>query len=201
MPGLAARWLTPRFAAVQRTIPKAELTLRAIDQMPSFDAQEADVMIGFARASDMPEGATPLVSPRMFPVASPSWIHDHGVPTSLDALARCPLIHEESRHQWTEWLELAGATLNHSLTGPRLSDANLALDAALASVGVALTSKLMAQEELAEGRLIELFKTKVHLGRYFFLASPASQQDPLTDKFYEWLTLQMSETEAGIRNC
>jgi LysR family transcriptional regulator, glycine cleavage system transcriptional activator len=200
MPGLATRWLTPRLALIQQTLPEADLILRASDQLPDFSADEADVMIGFAHGVDLPNGGVPLIQPRMFPVASPRWLQDVGMPRSVRQLASRPLIHEESRQQWTDWFEAAGVVLDQPLSGPRLSDANLGLDAALAGVGVALATRLTARDEIAAGRLVELFKSHVRLGRYFFLASAAVRKDPVIGRFHEWVATRVRATEDGLES-
>jgi LysR family transcriptional regulator, glycine cleavage system transcriptional activator len=195
MPGLATRWLTPRLVLVQQTLPDAELVLRASDRLPDFSLEEADLMIGFADPRELPDGAAPLVQPRMFPVASQQWVRDNGPPRSLEWLASRPLIHEESRQQWMDWFEAAGVSLDRPLSGPRLSDANLGFDAALAGVGVALATRLTASEEIADGRLVELFKTNIRLGGYFLLASPSLRKNSLTLGFQDWLISHLAATE------
>lgn len=195
MPGLATRWLTPRLALVQRILPGVELTLRAIDRIPDFAADEADLMIGFGDPRELPEAAVQLIQPRMFPVASPKWISDNGTPRSLRLLARKPLLHEDNQ-QWTDWFNAAGVPLDQPLSGPRLSDANLGFDAALAGIGIALATRLTALDELAQGRLVELFKTDIRLGAYFFLPAPALRNDPLTRLFHDWLASHLRETES-----
>lgn len=195
MPGLATGWLTPRLAMVQNALPEADLVLRASARAPDFAAEEADVMIGFHERGDVPDGAVALMQPRMLPVASPGWVRDHGLPPSLAALARQTLVHEESQQQWRDWFEAAGVRIGHALRGPHLSDANLGLDAALAGVGVALVPPFMAMEEIARGRLVELFKTNVVLGRYYLLRSPALRKDALAQRFQDWLVAELQASE------
>jgi LysR family glycine cleavage system transcriptional activator len=180
---------------VQKALPEADLVLRASARAPDFAAEEADVMIGFHDRGHVRDGAVALMEPRMLPVASPGWIRDHGLPLSLAALARQPLVHEESHQQWRDWFEAAGVPIGHELSGPRLSDANLGLDAALAGVGVALATPFMALEEIARGRLVELFKTNVFLGRYYLLRSPALRNDALTQRFQDWLVAEYEASE------
>lgn len=195
MPGLATRWLTPRLALIQQALPEMELVLRATDQLPDFSTDAADLVIGFRNLDELPRGAETLVQPRMFPVASPQWLKRQGAPRSVRLLASSPLIHEDSRQQWTDWLAAAGMPPKRSLSGPRLSDASLAFDAALAGVGVALATRLTAQSEIAEGRLVELFNTNIRLGAYYFLAAPALRKDPAVSRFRDWLTTHLLATE------
>jgi LysR family transcriptional regulator, glycine cleavage system transcriptional activator len=191
MPGLATGWLTPRLTEMQQALPAIDLVLRAVDQLPDFAKGEADLMIGFAAAAAFPKGALPLVRPRMFPVVSPRWMRMNGQPQSLQELARQPLIHEESRQQWADWFEAAGVKITRPLKGPRLTDASLGLDAAIAGAGISLATRLTAADELARRSLVELFKTRVFLGSYFFWPSPAVQQLAATRRLYHWLTRRL----------
>ena len=185
-PGLATRWLTPRLANIREALG-SEVLLRAVDRISDKNDTEADIMIGFGDFDELPDHATRLVQPRMFPIVSASWLKNNEPPQDLKDLATLPLIHEESHIQWTKWFRLAGVDLQHQLHGPRLWDANLGFDAAMAGQGVALSSNLLVATEIAEGRLLELFQTDVRVGGYFMLTSSASRRDPRLLKFENWL--------------
>jgi len=195
VPGLATRWLAPRLSMIEKTLAGAEIVLRAIDRLPDFARSEADVMVGFG---DPPSGAIPLVSPRMFPVASKRWISKNRTPARLAALADLPLIHEESRRQWTEWFEKAGVVLTKPLSGPLLWDAGLGFDAALAGQGIALASQLTAGDEIACGNLVELLRTDVRLQGYYLLIRPDLARDPLTLRFRRWIEEHIRQDEQRI---
>jgi DNA-binding transcriptional LysR family regulator len=188
--GLATRWLTPRLSELEAALGSVEIELRATEDVPDFAAKQADAFIGYG-APPLPYGALTLAAPRMFPVASPSWLARHGRPADLDALIRLPLIHERSRQQWTSWFERAGHT-PAVLSGPRLSDAGLSFDAALAGQGVALVNGLMAADELANGTLLELFDSDIVLGSYYLLVAPARANDATMLAFRDWLVASIA---------
>ena len=196
MPGFAARWLTPRLSALESALPGIDIVLRASDELPDFSRFEADVMIRFGEAGEMPGGATELVTPRMFPVASPQWLAANAAPATLAAMALCPLIHEESRTQWQRWFELAGVALTRPLTGPRLGNAGLSVDAAIAGQGIALASRLTAADAIAAGRLTELFATDIRVGGYFLIASPERGNERLVSRFRKWISAELDRAEA-----
>ncbi|MBJ6987775.1 LysR substrate-binding domain-containing protein [Devosia sp. MC521] len=186
-PGFATRWLAPKLTQLEEALGNCDITLRAINRIPNFAEGEADVMIVYAGRDAVPEGATPLLAPRMFPVASPLWIARHGVPQSPEELASASLIHEESKQQWTDWFEAMGVRLRQDLKGPKLWDANLGFDAALAGQGVALASRITAGQELAEGRLVELLKSDIRLGGYHLLFGSKNQNQRVVTRFAQWL--------------
>lgn len=102
----------------------------------------------------------------------------HGTPAALVDLPNWPLIHEESHRQWTDWFEAAGVGASQRLHGPRLWDASLGLDAARASQGIALGSRILAEDDLASGRLAELFATDIRLGGYYVVSAPSAAATP-----------------------
>jgi len=194
-PGLATRWLIPRWSILERALPGNEIVLRAMDQLSNFANADADLVIGFGDLQDLPDGAVPLVQPRIFPVVSQEWVRKNGLPATIAELAELPLIHEESRQRWTAWFAAAGVKLSRPLTGPRLWDANLRLDAVLAGQGIALDTSVTTTEEIAKGRLVELFNTDIRLGGYYLVAPRNGWDDPLVSRLRQWFEINIRATE------
>lgn len=187
MPGLATRWLTPRLSQIERLLPQVEIVLRASDEAPNLEQSEADVMIGFGDLDNLPADAVRIAHPRMFPVASPEWVAENPTVRTAADLAHVPLIHEEDRQQWLAWFRAIGHDPAGPLAGPRLWNANLGLDAALAGQGVALATPLNAGSDIAAGRLVELFATDVRLGGYYLRALPNRWHEPYLFAFRNWI--------------
>lgn len=198
MPGLATRWLTPRLSQIESLLPGVEIVLRASDKAPDLARSEADVMIGFGQMQDLPAGGVPLVQPRMFPVASPAWISSNPAVRSPADLSRVPLIHEESRQQWLDWFAAAGHDPKNQLSGPRLWNANLGLDAALTDQGVALATPLNAGADIAAGRLVELFATNISLGGYYLLSLPNRWTETNLSAFRTWIEANMTASSLDV---
>lgn len=194
--GLATRWLTPRLSELEDVLFGAEIELKATEEQPDFGRKQADAFIGYTVLSQLPPGAQPLTAPRMFPVASPSWLARHGRPKDLEELARMPLIHEGSHQQWANWFASAGYRPT-SLSGPKLSDAGISFDAALAGQGIALVNGLMAADELASGRLVELFRSNTTLGTYYLLLSPPRAREAMIQSFRHWLMHSIERSVAS----
>lgn len=197
VPGLATRWLTPRFNRLQLALPGIDFVMRATDLDPDFSHYEADVDI---RYSEEPKGSVRWVlleRPRMFPVASPDWVARNPPITTLADLVRQPLIHEESRDQWRQWFRQSGYKGEVVLNGPRLWSANLTLDAAITGQGIALATRLIAADDLLAGRLVELLATDVHLGGYYLVAPRERWNDTTLTRFRAWVAQSIAETEGG----
>lgn len=196
-PGLATRWLTPRLSEIEALLEGVEFSLQTSDNPDSVDdgSHKACLVIGFNYRGNWPAGAQPLVRPRMFPVASPSWIRQHGHPASLKALSQRPLIHEAGSRQWGDWFRSNGLALKQRLTGPTLSNAALGLDAAIAGQGVALTTRLMAGDDLDSKRLTELFSTDIYLGEYYISVPQTTANVGFSNAFLRWLKSELNLTE------
>ena len=197
MPGLATRWLSPRLQEIEGVVPEVEIVLRAIDRTPDIANAETDVIIGFGNPDELPPGAVGIIRPRMFPVASPKWLSANARPETVDELATSPLIHEESRKQWQDWFEACGVAPDRPLRGPRLWDASLGFDAALAGQGIALATRLTTSVEISDGRLEELLATNIRLGTYYLIVRPDRAADPIIRRFREWLMANLMITETG----
>lgn len=195
MPGFAGRWLGPRLAEIERLLPNLEVAIRATETLPDFSAHEADLFIGFAPDAVIPQAAQVLVTPRMFPVASPGWITRNGVPASLAALAEQSLIHERDHGQWRRWLAAAGVEPHGPLSGPRLWTASLGLDAAAADQGIALATQLSVAREIAEGDLVEVLDTDITIGSYYLLAAPERKNKSPVVAFRAWLQDQLAASD------
>jgi LysR family glycine cleavage system transcriptional activator len=103
-----------------------------------------------------------------------------------------PLLHDE-RQPWSLWFEAVGLNYRDTGKGPRYSEQNVLLAAAIAGHGVALARALFAQADLESGRLIQLFPHGVRTKfSYFILYPPGSESLGKIQAFQQWLLEQAS---------
>jgi DNA-binding transcriptional LysR family regulator len=191
-PGIGMRWLAPRIGAFLESNPGLEITLRPTSRAPDLLGGEADVDIRSTDAKETP-GTThlELCRPRMYPVASPDFLAERPVITGLNDLLTLPLCHEETHHYWRLWLHAAGLELDQPPAGPRYWSAALALDAARLGHGVAIANDYIAADDLANGKLVEVLPTSVHVYPYVFVARRQRWHEPVVARFRDWLVGQM----------
>lgn len=194
IPGLAVRWLMPRLSALQALIPGREIELRPTETAADLSRGEADLEIRFKPEPAAGVKAEILAEPRFFPVASPAFLAGRPPVEGAEAIARLPLIHEDSREQWRRWLADAGLDPVPPLEGPRLWYANVAIEAVLLGQGVALVNRLQVAPELADGRLVELLRTDIRIGAYVLQAEAGRWNEPAIAVVRRWLAAEMAET-------
>ena len=120
------------------------------------DGEDVDVEVRTGDAALAPPGSTPLMNDVVMPMASPDLIRRVGGLRTPHDLRRAPLL-RTPLDPWRRWFEAAGLDAQEPLTGPRLVDLGLTIEAALGGVGVALVRPTLAHEWIAEGRLVPLF--------------------------------------------
>jgi DNA-binding transcriptional LysR family regulator len=198
VPGLASRWLPPRLSDLQAALPGVEIVVRATTEKPDLKRGDADAVICFGETP--PEGgrALQLERTRIFPVASPEWIERQPPIETLGDLAKCFLIHEDSRDQWRRFFRAAGHEPPSTLHGPRLWYASSAHEAALAGQGVALATRLQAADDLVAGRLVELLATEVCLGGYWFVAAEQRWDTAVILRLRQWFAASVATTDGGL---
>jgi len=197
VPGLAVRWLTRRLADLEAALPGVDIVLQPTDRSPDFAKGEADAEIGFNLKPQPGLTLVELAMPRFFPVASPVFVARRGPFAGPADVAAAPLIHEESREQWRQWLAAAGLDPVPPLHGPRLWHADAAIEAALQGQGIALANRLLVGDDLAAGRLVEVLKTDIRLGPYGLRGPAAAWEGRSMGRLRNWLASALADTVSG----
>lgn len=194
-PGFAARWLVPR---LDRFIEPSAIKLRVSVGAPStnFRTNDADVVIGWADNPIAGAEVVPLMQSGRYPVAAPSFVHEHEIKSPED-LYRVTLMHDETMDQWAEWFAAAGVEPPVFPKGPEFPNCELATSGVEQGLGVSLAYDIMVRETVASGRLIRLFEAvTMPFVIYSFVCQRSRTGEPLVAAFREFL---FSEIEADGR--
>jgi LysR family glycine cleavage system transcriptional activator len=186
----AVRWLAPRLGAFQLAQPGLAVRLTAANQLVDFTREEVDVAIRSGKGPWPGLEMHPLLRVRFAPMCSSELLRRAGgVETPADIL-RLPLLSPTDRW-WPLWLALAG------VAAPELDGRGaIGLDsqpmegsAAIAGQGVAMLTPALWQDELASGRLVQLFDHLVgdEGHRYWLVYPQARRLVPKLRAFRDWL--------------
>ena len=194
-PGLAVMRLLPRLPELEARLPGYAIHFHPTLARADLRRGEVDAEI-YYRTQDKPVPAgiveLELAHPRVMPVASPALVRRQALPAEdLNLLFSLPWIHELSGDEWREWLGKAGlpidARAEARLEGVRLWHAHVAIGAAQLGQGVALANELLVENELAEGRLIEIGHSDVRLGAYVLAMRAETQASEPMQALTAWL--------------
>ena len=199
-PPFAAKWLVPRLGAFLATHPDLDLRISASMQHVTFVDDDIDLAIRHGNG-DWPDlHVTRLWTEEIFPVCSPALLANGPPLREIADLANHVLIHDRSRSGWTNWLDNVGAdTSGIDLDrGPGFNDTSLAIDAAVAAQGVALSRSALVAADLAAGRLVQpLRETLPAPFAYWIVCPKASAEAANIARFRNWL---IEEAAADAEN-
>lgn len=206
--GFALHWLSSRLEEFERRNTDADIVLRPTDHSPDFASHEADIDVRF-HATYEPEPELPpqlkrqiLVEAPIIAVASPRYLDDASTPTAPGDLLEHRLLHEDSFETWAKWLASYGVEDCSSLTGARLWEGHLTLDAARHGRGIALANPVTAGADLRSGALIEIGSDNPNfaprLGRYTLYARRDRWNEPLPRRFRKWVTSALAADYPGL---
>jgi LysR family glycine cleavage system transcriptional activator len=161
-------------------------TLRLID----FDRDEVDVAIRFGLGNDKGVYSRPLIQEWMTPMMTPAIAAQIESPKDL---ANATLIHDDSVRffrlptGWPAWMRAMDLDLDTS-HGPRFSQADHALDAAIAGAGVVLGRISLATRALESGHLVAPFEVGlVSEAKFRFICPLGHETRPHIAAFEEWV--------------
>lgn len=218
-PSFATRWLVPRLRRFALAQPSLNLqvirSLNTIDgnqvagvaALEPVDLRQEDSLVAIRFGS----GAYPgyhvermfgsdyiaVCSPKLLeadpPLRVPADMR-HQVLLHDDATAN-----ERSGPGWDDWFRLAGVTGVDSQAGPHFGDSGLVYVAALDGLGVALASRPLVANAIAQGRLVAPFDIAVGQNyAYYLVIMESIFKRPAVQAFRQWL-LEEAKTEEACR--
>ncbi len=196
-PAFTAKWLAPRLYQFAQEHPDIELRFSASLRRVDLTRDDVDVAIRFGYGPDPGLYSNPLAEEWVTPVMLPELAEKH--PT-VESLQEAVLIIDESVNfltrpvGWEGWFEAMGVA---PITphGPRFSQADHAIDAALAGIGVVLGRRAVVIKDLAEGRLVAPYGKVLMTGaRFRFLCLEGAQKRPQIAAFEAWILREIEKT-------
>jgi len=190
MPSFAARWLVPRMGRFHAQHPEIDLLISPSSDLVDFNREPVDVAIRYTRTPPDGYHSVKLMSDAVIPVCAPGLIDGNPPLREPADLVNHTLLHDETDYDWQKWLELAGVDGVDSSRGPVFIDASMLIQAAIDGLGVALTRKVLAKNDLIQGRLVRAFELSLPATEdwAYYVVSPESTADkPKIAAFREWL--------------
>ena len=198
-PSFATRWLLPRLPELTTAHPKIEASI-LVDQArksPADAGADLNLRMGASPQGDLEP--IPLMDEQVFPVMAPKLWESLGRPSSVDALAELPLLHDrDPSTSWSMWRTKIGPNRLDVRKGPRLTSSDLILRAAEQGQGVALARGRLAEDSLATGSLIRpLGALELDLGiNYWILVNRETKNRRAVQAVISWL---LNEAAADVQ--
>lgn len=193
-PALAAKWLVPEMAALLERHPGVAIDIAPAQELAWHDprqrpgARDADIVIAYGRPDAEAPGTVVLPGISFFPVMSPRLSHGTRAVRRPGDIARHAVLHDDDGTGWRRWMAAAGMDGTADLRHMRLGNASLSLGAAVDGLGIALGDSVLADADLAAGRLVAPFEIRVPApGAYFLMLPQGARRSGARDAVATWL--------------
>ncbi|MGI4718556.1 MAG: LysR substrate-binding domain-containing protein [Janthinobacterium lividum] len=191
-PTFGTQWLMPRLARFVAEHPGIKLQFSADTRYATFDNDDYDIDVVYGEPEASRHEKIPLAIEELTPLCTPELAK--GINAAQDLYA-APLI--QSAGQSVQWKGWFGAN-NMAIPGEyalAFDRSAMAIAAAVDGLGVVLESTLLAERELASGRLVAPLRGKSTSVRYVghYLVHPRSHhQHAALTRFKEWLLAELA---------
>jgi LysR family glycine cleavage system transcriptional activator len=196
-PDFAAKWLVHRLGHFVEAHSGIDLRVSATLHHVDFAREEVDLAVRHGDGNWPGLDTVQLSAEQLFAVCSPKLLSGRrrlGKPADI---LKFPLIHLDSRADWTRWLRAAGVDEGKVTHGPVLNRASMVIDAAINGQGIALTRTTLAAWDLINGRLVRPFPDSLPLSKTYWIICPkATSSLPKIVTFQNWL---LAEAAADAR--
>ena len=187
-PTFATKMLIPRIAELRAACPGVQFRTIATEVLSDFDRDNVDIAIRVTRPP-FPEtwDARLLFRQELIVVASPDLVSGVPLPLSPSQLREFPLLHDAYDH-WQHYFHA-----NDMPFGSKYNQTALALDAALAGQGLAITCKAFVASDLEAGRLVQVMETNVKTeANYYMVRKKVSYPGKAAERVWNWCTERYS---------
>lgn len=195
-PTLAIRWLVPLWGRFYDRHPEIDLQLTTSLAAVDFDRESFDACVRVGNGRWTGCRSMLLTEVDLFPVCNPALAYRLQRPADLRSAV---LLHSAPRPEdWQRWLSSTGEEGVDATRGPIFESLNLAFQAAIEGVGVAMGIGALVAGDLASGRLVAPFSQVRRSGNPFWLVWPErNDANPRLRAFVSWLATEIESRQTG----
>jgi LysR family transcriptional regulator, glycine cleavage system transcriptional activator len=199
-PDFASKWLVHRLGHFAEAHTGIDLRVSATLHHVDFAREEVDLAVRHGDGNWPGLDTVKLCSEQLFAVCSPKLLSGRRRVSRPADILKLPLIHTESRTDWTRWLQAAGIADAQVTHGPVLNRASMAIDAAINGQGIALARTTLAAFDLINRRLVCPFAETLRLSKSYWIVCPkATAALPKIVTFRDWLLAEAANDMRQLR--
>ncbi|MGF1764314.1 LysR substrate-binding domain-containing protein [Aliivibrio kagoshimensis] len=173
-PALSTQWLVLRLHKFWKQHPDIDLRLHHSLDFADLTSGEADLAIRWCDGQQPGLISKKLLSGDLAPVCSPLLLSKGVSITTPSDLINVPILHEDSRNDWNLWGKQAKVNINTE-RGPIIDDSSSLMKSVMEGHGVALGRISVLEDDIKNGRLIQLFDKTLAKGKDYYLVYPEGQ--------------------------
>jgi LysR family glycine cleavage system transcriptional activator len=185
---MSARWLMPRIQSFSALFPEADLQVVTTARLADFAREDVDMAIRFGSGNYPGLHVVPLFQPKEIVVCAPSLLKRAPKLETFADLKNHVLLHDDSYHFWTRWLNAMSVKGVNPRSGIICGDRNSMMQATIEGQGVGLATGVFAAADIAAGRLVQVFSESIASEfAIYAVCLPKRLNDPLVAGAIDWL--------------
>jgi LysR family glycine cleavage system transcriptional activator len=197
-PNFVFRWLMPRLSAFQREHPDIAVEFIAAEEAPLAERDPVDLAIQIHSPLQPDMNNDRLFALAIIPICTRATADKIGVITQADDLKRGTLLHSAVRRSdWRRWFAGAGGAEPVDDEGLEFSNSSLTYEAAVNGLGVAMTQREHARDDLASGRLVSPWPFALETGEFYRLVG-RKESSASVAMFREWMLAAAHQASARL---
>lgn len=193
-PTFASQWLVPRLVRFVKDNPDIDLRISASTDYATFENDDFDLDIVYGEPRPSSNQITPLLIEELTPMCTPALA---AVINSSQDLYGQTLIQSDGQSvQWKGWFA-ANDLYTPNQYGLAFDRSSMGISAAVDGLGVVLESTLLAERELAAGKLVCPLRGRsnsVHYVAHYLVHPRRHRQEDASSRFKRWLLSELSGT-------
>ncbi|MDX8466731.1 LysR substrate-binding domain-containing protein [Mesorhizobium sp. VK23B] len=190
----ASNWLAQHLGSFQLAHPALAVRLDTSSRLTDFAREDVDLAIRSGGGKWPGLEAHKLLDADFTPMLSPKLAASIGGVKEPADLLRLPIL-DPGDVWWTQWFEAAGVA-GHDLAnrpGTSMGAQAYEANAAMAGHGVAILTRALFKNELADGRLIQPFDLVGDDGHAYWLVYPTARRNvPKIRAFRDWILAEIA---------
>lgn len=190
-PTFATQWLVPRLSRFVAEHPDIDLQISASTDYATFQNDDFDLDIVYGEPAPSLHERTPLLIEELTPLCSPEIAASV---RSAHDLYSCTLIQSDGQSvQWKGWFAANNLVLPAQY-GLAFDRSSMGISAAVDGLGVVLESTLLAERELASGRLVCPLRSttnSIHYVAHYLVHPQRHRQPDAFMRFRNWLLAEL----------
>ena len=192
----AARWLVPRLGGFLKAHPEIDVKLTTTDRLVDFAREDVDIAIRHGSGDWPGLQSWRVLAPAYTPLLSPTLLKDVKLDTPAD-LQRLPILTEvDDNLDWRAWFSQSGVSWRPQRRIAEFDTTQVAVQAAIEGLGVALGPPEYFAEELRTGRLVQPFDIYVETDDAYYLVCPEGRAaESKIAAFRDWILAEAAASE------
>jgi DNA-binding transcriptional LysR family regulator len=186
VPTFATKWLLPRLRGFSERHPDITVNLSARARPFLFDETPFDAAIHAGETVWPGTEGVFLMREQIIAVCSPAL---PGMASDRIDWGRHTLLQMGTRpYAWRSWFASCGIEVDRDMAGPRFELYSMLAEAAVQGMGIALIPRLLVEDELRRGVLVQAGGHEYASGRSYYLIYPEHKlEDKVLATFRTWL--------------